>query len=142
MRFQQFGERYIVRFESGEAGIETLTRFLAAQKIEFANVSAAGAVAWVRLAYWSAASREYEEREFDEQLEIVSFEGNSSLKDGKPFLHMHGVFARSDFSTIGGHVKELRVHPTLELWLRTEDVPVRRAHDPATGLDLLDLPES
>jgi len=141
VRFQRFGERYIVRFESGESAIETLTRFLEAEKIEFANVSAAGAVADVRLAYWNAESRKYEERQFVEQLEIVSFQGNSSLKDGKPFLHVHGVFARRDFSTIGGHVKELHVHPTLELWLRTEDVAVRRVHEPSTGLDLLDLPQ-
>jgi predicted DNA-binding protein with PD1-like motif len=141
MRFQRLGERYILRFESGEVAIETLTRFLDAEQIEFANVSAAGAVAWARLAYWNASSRTYEEREFEEQLEIVSFEGNSSLKDDRPFLHVHGVFARSDFTTIGGHVKELRVHPTLELWLRTEPVPVRRVHDAGSGLDLLDLPE-
>jgi predicted DNA-binding protein with PD1-like motif len=141
MRFQRLGERYILRFESGEVAIETLTRFLDAEQIEFANVSAAGAVAWARLAYWNAISRRYEEREFEEQLEIVSFEGNSSLKDDRPFLHVHGVFARSDFTTIGGHVKELRVHPTLELWLRTEPVPVRRVHDAGSGLDLLDLPE-
>jgi uncharacterized protein len=141
MRFQQFGERYIVRFESGEAAVETLTRFLEREGVEFANVSAAGAVASVRLAYWNAETCEYEEREFHEQLEIVSFQGNSSLKHGKPFLHLHGVFARRDFSTIGGHIKELRVHPTLELWLRTEDVPVRRVHESDTGLDLLELPE-
>lgn len=142
MRFQQFGERYVVRFESGERAISALTRFLTNQHIEFANISAAGAVSGVRLAYWNAGSKKYEERDFAEQLEIVSFQGNSSLKDGKPFLHVHGVFARRDFSTLGGHVKELHVHPTLELWLRTEDVPVRRVHDPTTGLDLLDLPES
>jgi uncharacterized protein len=142
VRFQRFGERYIVRFESGEPAVQTLTRFLESEQVEFANISAAGAVAWVRLAHWNASSRKYEEREFEEQLEIVSFQGNSSLKDGKPFLHVHGVFARSDFSTIGGHVKELRVHPTLELWLRTEDVPVRRTNDPSSGLDLLDLPEA
>ena len=142
MRFQRFGERYLLRFESGEAAIKTLTHFLDAELIEFANVSAAGAVASVRLAYWNAHLRKYEERDFAEQLEIVSFQGNSSLKDDKPFLHLHGVFARQDFSTIGGHVKELRVHPTLELWLRTEDVPVRRVHDDPSGLDLLDLPES
>ena len=142
MRFQQFGERYIVRFESGESVVEALSAFLSAESIEFANISAAGAVQSVRLAYWNAASRKYQERMFDEQLEVVSFQGNSSLKDGKPFLHIHGVFARPDFSTIGGHVKEARVHPTLEVWLRTEDVPVRRTHDDDSGLDLLDLPES
>jgi predicted DNA-binding protein with PD1-like motif len=141
VRFQQFGERYIVRLESGEPVIDTLTRFLQAEGVEFANVSAAGAVRWAQLGYWNAETKAYEYREFDEQLEVVSFQGNSSLKDGQPFFHIHGVFGRRDFSVVGGHLKEARVHPTLEVWLRTEDVPVRRAKDGQTGLDLLDLPE-
>ncbi len=141
MRHQRFGERAIVRLESGETVIQTLAAFLRTEGISFANISAAGAVSLVRLAYWNATTRRYEEQEFGEQLEVVSFQGNAALKDGEPFLHLHGVFARRDFTTLGGHVKEARVHPTLEVWLRTEDVPVRRAKDEATGLDLLDLPE-
>jgi predicted DNA-binding protein with PD1-like motif len=140
MRFQRFGDRYIVRLESGEAVFETLVAFLQAQDVEFSNVSAAGAVRAVTLGHWNAATKEYEYRDVEEQLEVVSFQGNSSLKDGKPFLHVHGVFGRRDFTVYGGHVKEATVHPTLEAWLRTEDVPVRRAHDEASGLDLLDLP--
>jgi predicted DNA-binding protein with PD1-like motif len=140
VRYQRFGERYIVRLETGEPIIHTLTGFLQAERIEFANLSAAGAVNQVRLAYWNAETRAYEEREFQEQLEVVSFEGNAALKDGAPFLHLHGVFGRRDFSPIAGHIKEARVHPTLEVWLRTEDVAVRRAHDSTSGLDLLDLP--
>jgi hypothetical protein len=42
---------------------------------------------------------------------------------------------------VQGYISEVRVHPTLEVWLRTEPVAVSRAHDGATGLDLLDLPE-
>ena len=140
MRFQKFGDRYIVRLESGEPVIESLTGFLRDERIEFANLSAAGAVRWVHLGYWNAETRAYEYREVAEQLEVVSFQGNGSLKDGEPFLHLHGVFGRRDFSVLGGHIKEARVHPTLEVWLRTEDIAVRRAKDQASGLDLLDLP--
>ncbi|MCA1647396.1 MAG: hypothetical protein LC797_18705 [Chloroflexi bacterium] len=68
-------------------------------------------------------------------------EGNSALKAGKPFLHLHGVFGRNDFSAVAGHIKEARVHPTLEVWLRSEEVAVRRSHDATSGLDLLDLPD-
>jgi uncharacterized protein len=139
MLFERFGERYVVRLESGEAAIESLLELLTKNDIGFANVSAAGAIRWARLAYWNADTRKYQEQEFTEQLEVVSFQGNASLKDGKPFLHIHGVFARPDFSTLGGHVKEVRVHPTMEVWLRTEDVPVRRLHDAELNLDLLDL---
>ena len=141
MRYQGFGERYIVRLESGEAVIESLTDFLQRERTDFANLSAAGAFAWLRLASWNAETKRYEEREFEEQVEVVSFQGNASLKQGKPFLHLHGVFGRRDFSVIGGHIREARVHPTLEVWLRTEEIAVRRVRDEASGLDLLDLPQ-
>jgi predicted DNA-binding protein with PD1-like motif len=139
MRFRRFGERYIVRLESGEPVIETLTGLLRSEGVAFANVSAAGAVRSARLGYWNPETREYEYRDFDEQLEVVSFQGNASLKDGQPFLHIHGVFGRRDFTVVGGHVKEASVHPTFEVWLRIEDVAVRRAKEPTTGLDLLEL---
>lgn len=141
MRWQRFEERYVVRLESGEAVVQTLLAFLERERIEFASVSAAGAVRSVKLAYWNAERRQYEEQEFPEQLEVVSFLGNAARKDGAPFLHLHGVFGRRDFSVIGGHIREAEVYPTLEVWLRTEDLPVRRVHDAATGLDLLNLPE-
>jgi predicted DNA-binding protein with PD1-like motif len=141
MLHKRVGERFIVRLESGEALVDSLTGLLSDAGVGFANVSAAGAVNWAQLAYWNAETRKYEERAFSEQLEVVSFEGNASLKDGKPFLHIHAVFGRRDFSTIGGHVKDLRVHPTMEIWLRTEDVDVLRVHDEATGLDVLGLDE-
>ena len=140
MKYERFGERYIVRLESGENAIEALTKFLEQEDIEFANLSAAGAVSSVRLGYWNAGRHEYEYRELNEQMEVVSFQGNAALKDGSPFLHLHGAFAREDFSVVGGHIKEARVHPTLEVWLRAEEVAVWRARDAETGLDLLDLP--
>jgi uncharacterized protein len=96
-------------------------------------------VSWAQLGYWNPETRAYEYREFDKQPEVVSFQGNASLKDNKPFLHIHGAFGRRDFSVIGGHVKEARAQPTFAIWLSTEDVPVVRTRDAQTGLDLLDL---
>lgn len=142
MLFQQFDERYLVRLESGEPVIETLAAFLDARGIGFANVSAAGAAQAVTLGYWDAGKKQYHYREFREQVEAVSFQGNASLKDDQPFLHIHGVFGRADYSVIGGHVKEVWAHPTFEVWLRTEDLAVRREHDEASGLDLLALEHS
>ena len=77
MRFQRFDDRYIVRLESGEPVINTLLEFLRSEQVEFANLSAAGAVSGVCLGYWNAETHAYEYREFDEQLEVVSFQGNS-----------------------------------------------------------------
>ncbi len=139
MRYQQFGARYVVRLESGERVVETLSKFLDARGIGFAEISAAGALQSLTLGYWNADSHKYQFRDFDEQVEAVSFQGNASLKDGKAFLHVHGVFGRSDYSTIAGHITEASVHPTFEVWLRTEELAIRREHDDTTGLDLLAL---
>lgn len=139
MLFQQFGSRFVMRLESGEPVIETVTTFLDTRGVGFANVSAAGAASAVTLGYWDAGEKAYHYQDFREQVEAVSFQGNASLKDGRPFLHIHGVFGRRDYSVIGGHVKEVWAHPTFEVWLRTEDMAVRRERDAATGLDLLAL---
>jgi predicted DNA-binding protein with PD1-like motif len=142
VQYQVFEDRYIVRLESGEAAIETLTALLRAEGIRFASLSAIGAVRWAELGYWNADTQEYEFRRFDEQMEVVSLLGNCSLKDGEPFLHVHCTLGKRDFSVIGGHLKEAQIHPTLEVWLRTESTPVHRRCDEATGLDLLQLSDA
>jgi len=136
VQYQKFDGRYIVRLDSGEPVIETLTDFLKAEVIQFADVSAAGAVESACLGYFDPVTPAYVFRDFQEQLEVVSFQGVATLKDGEPFLHLHGVFGRRDFSTVGGHIKEARVRPTLEVWLRTETIAVRRTPSPASGLDI------
>jgi uncharacterized protein len=142
MQFQQFGDRYIVRLHSGEPVMETLTAFLRERGVGFASVSAIGAVRRAELGYWNADTQEYEFRAFEEQLEVVSFGGNCSIRDGEPFLHIHCALGRQDFSLIGGHLKEALVHPTLEVWLQTEPERVRRARDQGSGLYLLQLPDA
>ena len=114
--------------------------FLKAEGVDFANISAIGAVRWIQLGYWNASARVYEYREVEEQLEVLGLSGNCSNKEGEPFLHLHVILGRRDFSLLGGHLKEARVHPTLEVWVRAEAATAQRRQDEATGLYLLDLP--
>jgi len=139
MLYEQFTDSYLVRFEAGEEAVETLLKFASARNISFAMLSGAGAVESARLGYWNPESKNYQFRDFHEQLEVVSFQGNLSLNDDKPFAHLHGAFARPDYSVVAGHIKAATVFPTLELWVRPGDTPVRREKDPATGLDLMAL---
>lgn len=141
MRFEDFDGRYILRFESGELLMADLKRFLDDRAISFAFLSGAGGLRHATLRYWDAITRQYQDRDFDEQFELLSITGDVSRLEGRPHVHAHALLGRSDFSVVGGHVKEAEVHPTLELWLRSESITVTRRRDPATGLELLDLPE-
>ena len=141
MRYQRFDSRLQVRLVSGENAAEGVLQVLRHEKVGYASLTGLGAVRWARLAYWNAKTREYEEHDVEEQLEVVSLVGNVTLRDGAPFLHWHISLGRHDLTQFGGHFLDAIVHPNFEVWLQCEDEPVHRRIEPASGLALMDLPE-
>jgi predicted DNA-binding protein with PD1-like motif len=141
MQYQRFGDRYQLRFASGERLVDTILAFLAAKKVGFATMTAIGALSSATISYWNAATQQYESHQIDEQVEFVSLIGNVSLKDGAPFVHAHVTLGRSDLTTLGGHLNEAAVHPNVELWLWPESESVDRAIDDGSGLHLMSLRE-
>jgi predicted DNA-binding protein with PD1-like motif len=83
--------------------------------IEGGLLSAIGAVDELELGYFCLPERVYTRRIVNDRLEVVSLNGNLAMKDGKPFLHAHGLFTGRDFSAVGGHVFRARVSITLEV---------------------------
>jgi len=139
--FQRQADRYVVRLESGDAIVASLTRLLEAEGVGYAALSGLGAVRYVRLAYLDVQRKEYEAHEIDEQVELVSLIGNAALRDGKPFLHLHASLGRRDLSLFGGHLQEAIAHPTVEVWLQPGHEPVVRAFDENIGMAVMQLPD-
>jgi predicted DNA-binding protein with PD1-like motif len=140
MRFQKTGTNsptYVVRLESGDPVIETLTAFMAEQGVGFASIGAIGALDRAEVGWWNGVTREYEFHLFEEQMEVLSFQGTCTLMDGKPFLHLHCMLGRHDLSVIGGHLKEGRAYPMAEVWIQTQGIAVQRAQEGSfTGMQL------
>ena len=141
MRYQRFGDRYQLRFESGERLAERLPAWLNAQEIGYATMTGLGAVSGARISYWNAETRAYEAHEMNEQMEVVSLIGNVTIKEGTPFTHIHVTLGRSDLSIIGGHFNDATVHPNLEIWLVRETAGVERKLDDASSIFLMHLPD-
>jgi uncharacterized protein len=135
------GERVQFRFESGEPFVEPVLAWLTREGIGYAAMTGLGAVSGATISYWNASTRQYEQHALTEQMEVVSLIGNVTLREGKPFVHAHVALGKRDLSVIGGHMNELLVHPTLEVWLRPEATPVTRVLDEACGLFVMQLPE-
>lgn len=138
-RFDSYN--YIVRLKKGELLIESLTALVQAQDIKAAWVNGLGGALWAELGFYDLPAKNYKWQRFDELLEITSLQGNVSWKDNRPALHVHGTVSGCDFKTVGGHVKELAVAGTCEVFLHTifVDKPLMRTTDSETGLALLDL---
>ena len=141
MRFQRFGDRYQLRLEAGDELIATVTGLAEREGIGYASLTGLGAVESISLAYLNRETRKYETHVLDEQLELLGVTGNITLKDAKPFPHVHASVSDRSLHVYGGHVMAATAWPNVEIWIRREAEGVSRVPDEASGAALMDLPE-
>jgi len=112
-------DTWLLAFDIGDRVMETLEEWARERGIEGAHFHALGAFRRATLAWYDLEEQQYEEHDIDEQLEVCSLVGNVSVHQGKTKIHAHAVLGRRDVSTVGGHLIEAEVRPTLELTLTT-----------------------
>jgi predicted DNA-binding protein with PD1-like motif len=100
------GNAALVRLETDSDLLTSLNEAAADLGIEAGTVQVIGAVSELVLGYFNQGNKEYEPHHYSGGFEIASGLGNVSLRDGKPFAHVHLVCAGRDASTVGGHLME------------------------------------
>lgn len=134
------GYNYVLRLGKGERLSAALEQFVTETKIEGAWLNGLGAAGNVELGFFNLSSKEYKWRTFGNMMEVVALTGNLAYDNtGKFMFHVHGVFADDEYQTVGGHVKDLMVGATLELFVHRTYQPLQRMLDEPTGLQLLNL---
>lgn len=126
-------------FERGDNVVSTLERFAAEHGLNASRFSAIGAFQNVVLGYFDWERKDYDRIQVDEQVEVLSLLGDVALDGARPKLHAHAVLGRRDGSTVGGHLLEATVRPTLEVLLVESPGYLRRVHEPESGLALIDI---
>ena len=134
MRSQNYGQHAVLVFEAGDPVMATLKRWLADNQISGASFTAIGAVRQVTLKYFNTATRTYEERELNEQLEVLHLIGNAGLLNGEPFVHAHITVSDREYRTYGGHFGDAIVSPILELALTRTGGTLTRRENAESGL--------
>jgi predicted DNA-binding protein with PD1-like motif len=139
MQYVRQGDTYILRFEDEEPFPTRFLEFLAAESIAAGSFTGIGAMLRSTIAFFDVEAKRYLDIELEEQLEVLALVGNVALHQGDPLVHAHALLGRRDGSTLGGHLRQGIVRPTLELTLRTYPEPLQRSLDPAFGLPALKL---
>lgn len=129
---------YAVIFYKGDDAMSGLTDFAIEHHIDDAHFTAIGAVNGATLAWLDPAAKIYHRIPVTEQAEVLSLIGDMTSFNGKPLVHMHAVLGRQDGTTIGGHVFELDVNPTLEVIVTVNATPLKRKPDDASGMKVID----
>jgi len=140
MKARKNGAAWVLRLETGDEVIGSLTAWAEENGIGFASVQAIGALQRAVLGYFDSETRTYRRLPVEEHVEVVSLLGSLSRgEDGAPVAHVHAVLGYADGTTLGGHLFEGVVGPTLEVILFPLPEEIRRKKDPGTGLALLDV---
>lgn len=130
----------IIRLEKGERLGKAMAQLARETKVRGGWLNGLGGAQEVTLGFYHLDKKEYTWRTFSGLREVLSLTGNLARDaDDNLVFHLHGVFGDSQFQTIGGHVKDLTVGATLELFLHRTYKPLHRKIDEAVGLPLLDI---
>lgn len=123
------GQDIVVRLQSGEDFFESLGSLgLTAGAI----VCGIGMLRDVTLAFWTG--KEYKEHKIAGPAELLSLQGNLSLRQGKSHIHCHALLGLEDGSTVGGHLAKARVHETNEIYIRKLGKIVMERRQEPSGL--------
>jgi uncharacterized protein len=135
------GERtFIAVLDTGDEVMASLQHLAETEALSAARVSAIGALEQATLAFFDWETKDYLKIPVEEQVELLSMNGDIALgESGKPSLHLHAVLGRRDGGTMGGHLVQARVRPTLEVLITETPAHLRRRKDETTGLALIQL---
>lgn len=126
----------LARFDRGEEFIKEFSKVMEDLKWQSGVLWGIGGAQRLELGFYDLDRKEYIKKIFSGgSFEALSLTGNFVFISEKPFLHIHGSFAGKDFKSFGGHVFELDVGGTLEVWCQRENFS--RKLDDNTGLNII-----
>ena len=136
MQYKQFGNTWAVRIDLGEDIIESLKKLCEEEHILLGRVEAIGAADHAVIGVYDLAKKEYYPEKIDEFMEITSLNGSITSMDGKPYIHLPATLADQHHVVHGGHVLEMRVGATCEMFVSVFDGEVNRQKDEGLGINL------
>lgn len=140
MKVQKDTYNHLVKLQKGDLVFESITKLVKDENIKGSWVNGLGAAQWAELGYYDFKTKEYHFNRVDGPFEVLSLQGNIAWDEEEPLLHIHGVFSAESGKTFGGHVKEIEVIGTIEIFLHNWwGDKLTRSHDEESGLKLLDL---
>ena len=139
MTYRRAGNRYVLRFETGDRLIASLADFCGKRGIGAGTFTGIGSCRRAELGFFDPKKKKYAFKTFRGPREIASLLGNISVMDGRPFVHAHAVLGRRDFRAISGHLREAEILAAGEVILTVLPGRIGRERDERSGTNQLKI---
>ena len=136
MEYRKFGNNYVVRIDKNEEVLDKLVFLCRKENIKLGSVTGLGATNRVVIGLFDTVEKKYHQKELTGPMEITSFVGNISTKDGEVYLHCHINVCDKDNHVFGGHLNLCNISATCELNITAIDGQAERKFSDEIGLNL------
>lgn len=128
---------YLLRIEPNEEIFESILNFAKKYKINFGFFFGIGAGDYFEIGRYNERTKDYDWKKIKKQMEIISIIGNLTIKENKPYLHIHASLSDKNLKSFGGHLKSAIIFPTCELLFFASNKKIERKFDELTKLYLI-----
>jgi predicted DNA-binding protein with PD1-like motif len=139
MQYIRTQNTIIARLDPGDEVLTSLLQIAAEEKIRAGSVKGLGASKDFDVSVYNLDEKKYYPNHCSRQSEITSLFGVISVRDGRPFLHVHMQAMTYDGAAIGGHLTKCVINATCELIIEVYDAVIERKVDQDTGLTVMKL---
>jgi hypothetical protein len=139
MQYKKIGDTYLVRLDLNEEIMQSLKQLCEKEDIRLAQVNAIGASNHAVIGVYDLQAQAYHREELNGFMEITGLTGNVTRMNGEIYLHLHGTMADRNNVIHGGHVIELTVGATCEMFVQVLPGEVSRSRDEDLGINLISL---
>ncbi len=136
MKFQIDQDDIYVTMTPGDLVMESLTDVAKKLNITSGWISGIGAIEEVTVGMYHINTKVYDKKQFNDEYELLSLQGNISLKDGTPFVHAHITFSDSKYNAYGGHLFETKIYAAGEFVICKSEGKIKRKMNNFVGLPL------
>jgi predicted DNA-binding protein with PD1-like motif len=131
---------FVVVFDAGDEASAGLLEFAKANDLSTSQLTGVGGFEKATLGFFDIDRKDYKEIPISDQTEVLSVTADVTLEEsGDPKVHAHVVLGKADGSTVGGHLLDGIVKPTLEIIVIESPAYLKRREDPESGLPLIDF---
>ena len=136
MQYKRFNDTYMVRIDKDEEVVQSLRSLCEKESIRLAKVDAIGATSHGIVGVFDLEKQSYHQEVLDGIMEITSLSGNVTTMNQKPYIHLHATLADQNHVLRGGHVIELQIGLTCEMFVRVLDGEVERERNEEFGINV------
>ena len=98
------GRTYIFRLPKGKDLLESLADFCHDNQVKCGVVNVVGSVSNATVGFYDQTKKKYDKKFINEEMELLSLNGNISIQDNRPIVHAHVMLSGKDYNTVGGHL--------------------------------------